>query len=441
MNSRAHQLIERFIDENLNEAELLELKALLNTTPEVAQQLTDALHLHGMTALLANSDYAELEKQVDAAIRELAPSEIEQDILRTLHKSPPVKKRRLSLIWGLALAAQIIILLSFFFLTKPSPSRPIAKVTQRLGSAFLIRDEIKVSINPGTPVFSGDQIFVEQNGQVDIIYPDKSIINLRDQSYIKLVDRHRAKHIHLYAGLLSGDIQKQPHRKPMQIITEDSKATVLGTQFEIHSSDVSTLLEVKEGVVRMEQPDRQAADVAANNYAISKSDKGIAVRTSGTPIYRSPLITASTPGQGVDIEVDLQGAEKIYLVTGNGNDNNRYDHVVWLNPEIIGAETQDLTQYTPVLNKSGWHQSRINTGLYGGPIRVNGKEYEKGLSTHATSVIAYDLPAGSATFRCRAALLDSGTEQTNSIASVHFEIYTELPDEKLQKLKIRKKFY
>jgi hypothetical protein len=228
----------------------------------------------------------------------------------------------------------------------------------------------------------------------------------------------------------------------MRVITEDSQATVLGTRFEINSSELSTLLEVSEGSVRLEQTlENRSVDVGQNEFAVSDLNSGIEVRPRGAPRYRSPLITVDTPGRSVDIEVDVRGAKTLYLVTTNGEDNNRFDHVVWLDPVLTGEKTYDLTRIPWTRSKSGWQESRINSGLFGGKIRVNKMICEKGLTTHATSVIAYDLPPNCHTFKTRAALLDSGANQENSEASVRFEVYTELPEETLRKLEMRRRFY
>src|SRR5439155_12394272 len=55
-----------------------------------------------------------------------------------------------------------------------------------------------------------------------------------------------------------------------------------------------------------------------------------------------------------------------------------------------------------------------------------------GIGTHATSLIAYDLPAGYVRFKARAGLDNGGTDQAGGAAtSVQFLVYTEKPPARL----------
>jgi hypothetical protein len=101
-----------------------------------------------------------------------------------------------------------------------------------------------------------------------------------------------------------------------------------------------------------------------------------------------------------------------------------------------------LADHSWVQGKAGSIFSPMrNAGFYGGPPKVKGQLLTDCITTHATSVIEYDIPLGFDHFEAEGGLLDSGVNQPNSCPSVTFEVYTELPQEKLNRLLIRREFY
>lgn len=445
MKERPLYLIENFIDHSLNEAELRELQQLIRKDPDVGNALAEATHLHGLANTVQHEDDSDLTKRVNESIIDLSPNQLEQAVIQAIKKQPNRRNRSILPLWGLAIAAQILIIIALSLISGSGPddgSVKIATVANCTGSTFVVNGETKKRITAGSALNSGDQVFVEIDSAATIVYTDQSELFLRDRSYIKLVDLDGAKHIHLFAGVLHGDIRKQPKGKPMRVHTEHSRATVLGTQFEINSSNDSDLLEVIEGSVEIEKSDGQEGlEVGQHEYAVAQPAHSIQVKTQGVPLYRSPLITKDSPGQGVDIEVDITGAKKLYLVTTNGGDNNRFDHVVWLNAKLLGSNEYDLREIPWGIAKAGAHNTQLDKGYYDNPIQVEDITYEHGITTHATSVIAYDLPQGCTHFKATAALLDTALAPSNATPSVRFEVYTELPENKLQKLRIRKLHY
>lgn len=440
MNERTNRLVEGFIDHNLSEAELQELKTSIKASPDVGVELANALQFSGLAATMRDSDFGELNRCVAESITELSPAKLEADVMKSIAQMPKAGRKPLAY-WALAIAAQIVIVLGLLVFNRPSAIN-VARVTDSRGEAFLIRNDQKIMLGQGTEVFSGDQIFMEIDSEASLVYDDGSQLFLEDRSYFRVLDEKGAKHIQLYSGMLRGDIEKQQKNRPMLVKTSDSNSTVLGTQFEINTSKAATLLEVNEGTVSIEHVgDGSNVKVGADQYAILRQGGGIDHQKVNAPLYRSPLITKDTPGLGIDIKVDLKGAEKLYLVTLNGGDNNRFDHVSWLSPVLKGKDTLDLTTQQWFLEKNGWKDSVVNGGLDGTLLKSGGKLFEKGVSTHATSVIAYDVPEGYHSFEARAVLLDSGLNQNKSVSSVRFEVYTDPPEDKIQKLLIRRTFF
>lgn len=150
----------------------------------------------------------------------------------------------------------------------------------------------------------------------------------------------------------------------------------------------------------------------------------------GNAIYTSRVVNYSAPS--VDIDVDLTGAKKLYLVVTDAGDGNSCDHTDWVNPTLVTADGEisllDL-QWTSA--EATYGNINRNQNVQGQPIRIGGKSYEKGLGTHASSLIAYDLPQGVTRFRGSAGLDNSGTDQggCGQNATVQFRLYTSMPSD------------
>jgi hypothetical protein len=149
-------------------------------------------------------------------------------------------------------------------------------------------------------------------------------------------------------------------------------------------------------------------------------------------IWKSELITQETPGQSVDIDLDITGAKKLYLVA-------TYDDVMgfgrhncdWIEPILTGKTGKlKLTDQKWIKASAGRGEPVINQTAGGGKLIVNGKEYKNGINTNATSIIEYDLPDGVKRFKAKAgidkeALMQIG--QFGSKASAKFMVFLEDP--------------
>ncbi len=143
------------------------------------------------------------------------------------------------------------------------------------------------------------------------------------------------------------------------------------------------------------------------------------------PLYKSPVLTNATPGHAVDVDVDLAGAQKVWLVVGDGGDSFACDWADWLEPTFLGDYGEKkLTDLKWTKATSGWGQPRVGQNADGGPLRVAGRE-TWGIGTHAVSVIAYDVPPGTKRFRAKGGIDEGGSRQERS--SLQFFVYTQEP--------------
>ena len=442
MNQHQIQLIERCQDDELNENELNELLLLLEQDDDFRTELSTSLEMKGLLKLTQHHKTDNLEQAIidtlnadSSSIEDLVIEEISQD---EIHRFPK---------WLIpALVAQLILLPIFFYaLTSgtqaSSPAKLIAKVNALGGHSFIVRGTEKINPKIGTELYSGDHFHVQENSQLQLRYLDGSTLKFFDNSFVRLSDLDGQKRVELFSGLVNGDVM--PQQKQMLITTEHSSAEVLGTIFSISSSDVSSLLDVHEGKVRFHKG-KQSVLVPAQHYATTEQGESLQVLQNDRPIYKSPRVDLKTPGHQIPIKVDIEGAKILYLVVSNAGDNNRFDHSAWLNPTLSGPKgSMSLCDLPWKLAKAGAYGAKINTGFYGGPLKVEGQTYARGIAAHATSIIAWDIPEGYASFEATGALLDSGAyrKRQETVPSMHFEVYVSMPEKKLKKLLIRRHHY
>jgi putative membrane-bound dehydrogenase-like protein len=145
------------------------------------------------------------------------------------------------------------------------------------------------------------------------------------------------------------------------------------------------------------------------------------------PLFTSKLITSATPNHSVDIDVSLEGAKELYLVVTDGGNSFTADWADWAEPRLILADGSEkkLTEIEWKSAQTGWNNVRVNASAGGTELRSAGKAIEYGIGTHANSIIAFNLPAGTKRFKARGALDEGGTKQGS--ASVEFRVYTENP--------------
>jgi len=145
-------------------------------------------------------------------------------------------------------------------------------------------------------------------------------------------------------------------------------------------------------------------------------------------IYKSPIINRDTPGNAVDVDLDIAGAKKLWLVVDDGGDGNGYDHADWLNPRLFGSNGEtNLVRIKWHSASAGWNSVNLNRSVSGESLNVGGQDYADGIGTDSPSIIEYDLPPGYARFTTRAGLDRSGVNPSNIGATVHFLVFTSDP--------------
>ena len=106
----------------------------------------------------------------------------------------------------------------------------------------------------------------------------------------------------------------------------------------------------------------------------------------------------------VDVDVDVAGAESLWLVVSDAGNNNHHDWADWGEPVLIDAAGRErpLTELGWRSATTGYGKIQMHLNIVGKPMRLAGEAVAHGIGTHANSVIVYDLPPGTRRFRARA---------------------------------------
>lgn len=186
----------------------------------------------------------------------------------------------------------------------------------------------------------------------------------------------------------------------------------------------------------MKQPDlkaRAAAKLKAEQQKAekAKAQKKAPKKTTSAPeqsssLYQSPKIRASAHKRSHIVNTSVKGLTQIQLHVSDLGDKN-YDWANWINPAFIDAKGKrtPLEKKHVVSSKQAWDSLKYNLNAGGKPLTINGKKYDIGLGTHATSTIVVNVPAGSLSFTALVGLDDGGaiSNGKTTTASIRFSVH------------------
>lgn len=181
------------------------------------------------------------------------------------------------------------------------------------------------------------------------------------------------------------------------------------------------------------QPDNLDAKGIINKFHLkstgeaSQDGGGAAAKNNAKPVAQTKLITPATKGLAEEIEADIKGAKQLYLVVTDGGDGFGCDWADWAEPRLVGSKGEKkLTELKAKSASAGFGSVNVNKNSGGNALKINGKEVEYGIGTHAVSVIAFDLPEGYEKFKARCGIDDGGSKQGCG-STIQFAVYTQNP--------------
>ena len=147
------------------------------------------------------------------------------------------------------------------------------------------------------------------------------------------------------------------------------------------------------------------------------------------PVAESPILLAKDKQRLVDFSAELNGSKELYLMVAE-LDGNACDWANWIEPEVVlmDGTVVDLTKLKWTSAES-LGQTRVGKNYDGKPLRIAGKEYARGIGTHASSFISYVLPGPAKSFRAKVGIDDGGAIRGGkaSGADVKFAVFTTRP--------------
>jgi len=148
------------------------------------------------------------------------------------------------------------------------------------------------------------------------------------------------------------------------------------------------------------------------------------------PVAETPVLYAKDKQRLIELTAELNGSKQLYLVVAE-MDGNACDWSNWIEPEVVLADgtVVDLT-------KLKWKEAeslgttRVGKNYEGKPLKIAGKEYARGIGTHASSFIAFELPGPAKSFRAKVGIDDGGAIRGGkpSAADVKFAVFTTRPE-------------
>ena len=140
-------------------------------------------------------------------------------------------------------------------------------------------------------------------------------------------------------------------------------------------------------------------------------------------LVQSPKLSANDSQRLHQISAQIAGQKAIELhVSALGNES--HDWANWINPTFTTQDGKKIPVTKTMIqqHEQGWGSLGVNFSAGGGGLLIDGKRYQTGLGTHATSTIQLKVPENVVTFSAQIGLDDGGARQGGQItpAAVQF---------------------
>jgi len=243
------------------------------------------------------------------------------------------------------------------------------------------------------------------------VYAQQEILRRNDQAFLAYLEaiandsavsaEGRVAAVYTLAQLTSSNTQKTLSKLSTDIALKEHCIRAMADRLKLAKNADINLLKAA-----LDDPDprvqvaaavalARTGDLSVASALIAKAAPPAQKATAATEENKSKTIEI-TGNKTVKIEVDISTYHRqLFLIVDGGSDNAN-DHVAWINPVVhqkFGKQT-DMTQQQWKNATQGWGKTLVNKTCDGKPL-PNGA---KGIGTHATSVIVFNLPPKSVTF-------------------------------------------
>lgn len=267
------------------------------------------------------------------------------------------------------------------------------------------------------------------------------VVTLADGSTIKLTDR---KYLHGTCGWGSIGVNRN---------LEGNSLSINGQKYDngyaVHANSI-LLFDIPENAVRftalvgLDNSGTDQGSKSSVEFMVFDGDPTMREETTdqwsggnvtikidpGKQAACSGFISRTT-AQTRDMEADIEGAEKLYLVVTNGGDGLSYDHADWANPVLVDKDGKEfsLTEIAWEANPvNGWNAPKVNKNNEGNTITMGGQAYDKGFGVNAPSMLTFVLPEGHGYVKFKATVgYDDDVKDAAEGVTMEFRVFTEDP--------------
>lgn len=199
-------------------------------------------------------------------------------------------------------------------MTPPVPPRAAgegtvvtAAVIDRVqGEVFVIDGNDRTPARAGLPLVAGRGLETGTEGTAHFRFADGTRVEVGMQAQLRDVVEAPAKRIVVARGEVLADVLKQPAGRPLTLVTPQGEARVLGTRLRLAVEVEATLLEVREGRVRLTRgADGRGVDVASGFYAVAAAGVELVARPLPKNLLADPGFESG--GQGWRWPLPVEG--------------------------------------------------------------------------------------------------------------------------------------
>jgi ferric-dicitrate binding protein FerR (iron transport regulator) len=298
------EFFDRFLRRDLNREELEQLKALLRTDVEAAQQFVE--HVRDTSLMI----------RVGTQLQSVPEQAAEIVALATAHgRAAPVRRRAFGWKWA-ALAACLAVLAAGGWIWSQSSAPLHATVTSVSGEVSVLRDGKSITADPGLKLRAGDLVqAAARAGAVIAFDGEPTRAELQGGASVKFGNSRHGKRLELSQGSLEATVGPQPRGRPMTLLTLHAEAKVMGTRFLLASEVSSTRLEVTEGTVQFTCRNDGKSLVVKSGFSATASPN---IELSVQPFLPAPWASQDVGAVGLRGQARLNGST--FRVRGAGQD-------------------------------------------------------------------------------------------------------------------------
>ncbi|MGB2560946.1 MAG: PVC-type heme-binding CxxCH protein [Akkermansiaceae bacterium] len=215
--------------------------------------------------------------------------------------------------------------------------------------------------------------------------------------------------------MLNANLDRPVEGKPVQLPTPDLLKQKPMAQPDLKARAAAKL----KAEQAKERRDREKA-------ASEAKKKTAPVSNESSSLIQSPKLRASGQKRSHLVSVNIKGLAQIQLHVSDLGSKD-HDWANWINPTFIDAngESTAIEKKHVASATQAWGSLKYNLNVENKPLIVDGKKYDTGLGTHASSTIVLNVPANAVTFTALAGLDDGGALRNGkpTSAAVRFSVH------------------